>query len=119
MKPILPVYTPTQVVSEASEAGAKGILHHCHAPRLVQQVCDILTGDKSAKLRKHVSGLLLQVGGVRPDVVGAVGVVCCLAAAQGLLKVLTCHRARRVVSILYYVIASCDVCMYVFVYACE
>jgi hypothetical protein len=50
-----------QVVSEASDAAAKGILHHCHAPRLVLQVCDILTGDKSAKLRKHCSGLLLQV----------------------------------------------------------
>lgn len=50
-----------QVVSEASDAAAKGILHHCHAPRLVLQVCDILTGGKSAKLRKHCSGFLLQV----------------------------------------------------------
>jgi hypothetical protein len=50
-----------QVVFEASDAAAKGILHHCHAPRLVLQVCDILTGDKSAKLRKHCSGFLLQV----------------------------------------------------------
>lgn len=50
-----------QVVSEASDAGARGILHHCHTPRLVPQVCDILTGDKNAKLRKHCSGFLLQV----------------------------------------------------------
>lgn len=50
-----------QVVSEASDAAAKGILYHCHAPRLVPQVCDILTGDKNAKLRKHCSAYLLQV----------------------------------------------------------
>lgn len=50
-----------QVVSEASDAAAKGILQHCHAPRLVPQVCDILTGDKSAKLRKHCSSFLLAV----------------------------------------------------------
>lgn len=50
-----------QVVSEASDAAAKGILSHCHAPRLVPQVCDILTKDKSAKLRKHCSAFLLHV----------------------------------------------------------
>lgn len=50
-----------QVVSEASDAAAKGILHHCHATRLVAQVCDILTADKSAKLRKHCSAYLLEV----------------------------------------------------------
>jgi hypothetical protein len=50
-----------QVVSEASDAGARGILHHCHTPRLVPQVCDILTGDKNAKLRKHCSAFLVQV----------------------------------------------------------
>lgn len=50
-----------QVVSEAAEAAAKGILRHCHAPRLVPCVCDIMTGDKNAKLRGHCSKLLLQV----------------------------------------------------------
>lgn len=53
------------MVSEASDAAARGILHHCHAPRLVPQVCDILTQDKSAKLRKHCSGFLLQVRPLR------------------------------------------------------
>ncbi|WIA20824.1 hypothetical protein OEZ85_005178 [Tetradesmus obliquus] len=50
-----------QVVSEAAEAAAKGILRHCHAPRLVPCVCDIMTGDKNAKLRGHCSKLLLQI----------------------------------------------------------
>jgi hypothetical protein len=50
-----------QVVSEAAEAAAKGILRHCHAPRLVPCVCDVLTGDKNAKLRQACSVLLLQV----------------------------------------------------------
>eukprot|EP00878_Enallax_costatus_P036245 GHUV01040644.1.p1 GENE.GHUV01040644.1~~GHUV01040644.1.p1 ORF type:complete len:239 (-),score=67.66 GHUV01040644.1:296-1012(-) len=50
-----------QVVSEAADSAAKGILHHCHAPKLVPCVCDIMTADKSAKLRKHCSVLLLQV----------------------------------------------------------
>lgn len=55
------------MVSEASDAAARGILHHCHAPRLVLQVCDILTKDKSAKLRKHCSGFLFQVGRLRTE----------------------------------------------------
>jgi CLIP-associating protein 1/2 len=60
--PTLPIRMHVaQVVSEASDAGARGILHHCHTPRLVPQVCEILTGDKNAKLRKHCSGFLLQV----------------------------------------------------------
>jgi hypothetical protein len=62
---VLCVSAHTQVVSEASDAAARGILHHCRAPRLVPQVCDILTQDKSAKLRKHCSGFLLQVRWLR------------------------------------------------------
>jgi hypothetical protein len=50
-----------QVVSEAAVDAAKGILRHCHAPRLIPCVCDIMTGDKNAKLRQHCSVLLLQV----------------------------------------------------------
>lgn len=50
-----------QVVSEAADTAVKGILHHCHAPKLVQSISDVLTGDKNAKLRQHCSAFLLQV----------------------------------------------------------
>jgi hypothetical protein len=51
----------SQVVSEASDAGVRAVVRHCHIPKLVPQICDVLTGDKNAKLRKHCSGYLLQV----------------------------------------------------------
>eukprot|EP00775_Hariotina_reticulata_P009313 gene9313-9478_t len=50
-----------QVVSEAADTAAKGILHHCHAARLVPCVCDAVTKDKNAKLRQHCSTFLVQI----------------------------------------------------------
>jgi fructose-specific component phosphotransferase system IIB-like protein len=50
-----------QVVSEAADTAAKGILHHCHAAKLVPCVCDTVTKDKNAKLRQHCSVYLVQV----------------------------------------------------------
>ncbi|KAF8062702.1 clasp1b [Scenedesmus sp. PABB004] len=60
-----------QVVSESADLAARGILHHCRAPRLVPQLCDILTKDRSAKLRKHCSAFLLQARRRRPGGRGA------------------------------------------------
>lgn len=52
--------TPCQVVSEAADAAARGILHHCHALKLVTTVCDALAKDRNGKLRQFCSLYLLQ-----------------------------------------------------------
>lgn len=49
-----------QVMSDATDTCLHTIVHHCHAPKLLQAICTGLCTDKNPKIRMHCSSYLLQ-----------------------------------------------------------
>ena len=62
-----------QVMADAADLCCHTVLHHCHSPKLLRSLCDVVRTDKNSKIRLCCAKYLLQASlglpGVNSNVV--------------------------------------------------
>ena len=49
-----------QVMADAADLCCHTLLHHCHSPKLLRSLCDVVRNDKNSKIRLCCAKYLLQ-----------------------------------------------------------
>ena len=49
-----------QVMADAADLCCHTLLHHCHSPKLLRSLCDVVRTDKNSKIRLCCAKYLLQ-----------------------------------------------------------